>query len=180
MAVILWRRSDGLGLERCVFEPTGDGHRIAGTVLLGAAGGPVEIRYSILVDAAWRTKTVGAHVQGPGNDRRLALNADGNGHWATGDDPIVDLYGAIDVAFSWTPATTTVAVNRLRLEPGDRAEAVAASIAYPGRDIRRLTMQYTRLAGGDYRCEIGNVAADFTVDGDGTVVEHGAGWVAVD
>ena len=176
--MILWKRIDGTGLERCVIEATGDGHRVAGTVLLSEREGPVEIRYTILLDPAWQTKTVGAHVQGPGSDRRLALNTDGSSHWATGADPILDLYGAVDVSLSWTPATAMIAIRRLDLAEGEQAETAAVRIDYPGRDIRRIAPRYARATANDYRFESGGVTVDVVTDDEGVVIDHGGHWVA--
>ena len=55
MSSVLWRSEDGTSLERCVLEPTSEGWRLTGTVLIEAAGLPHEIRYSVQADPAWRT-----------------------------------------------------------------------------------------------------------------------------
>jgi hypothetical protein len=179
---ILWRRLDGSGLERAVLQPTADGHRIAGTVLLVVADAPCEIRYTVLTDHAWRVRTVGAHVQGPDGDRRLALTGDGNGSWVVGDAAVPELTGAIDVDLAWTPATATPAIRRLDLEVGESAEAVTALIDYPAPDIRRLTGRYTRLDPNRYLRETDDSATELHVDDDGIVTgvpqvwETAAAW----
>ena len=52
-AVAMWRRLDRVGLERCELEPSQDGWRVAGTSLFVDRDHPVEIRYSVALDAAW-------------------------------------------------------------------------------------------------------------------------------
>ena len=180
MAAVLWRRSAGEGLERCVFEQTADGHRIAGTVLFVSDGAPHEIRYSVLTDPQWRTRTVGAHVHGPAGDRRLALSADGEGNWQVSDSPIIDLFGAIDIDLSWTPATNTIAIQRLGLEVDESAQTTAAWIDFPGHDIARLTQRYTRIAANSYRYESPSADAVLVVSDEGIVLEYPNGWDSVE
>lgn len=179
MAGVMWQPYEGPGAERAVVESTPDGHRIAGTSLLVAAASTHEIRYTILVDPGWRTRTVGAHVQGPGADRRLALHADGSGTWSVGDAPLVDLFGAIDVDLAWTPATNTLPIRRLDLAVGDSAEIIVARIAFPDHDVARRRQRYTRLTESTYRLETEGDAVDLVVDQVGVVTEYPGGWRAV-
>ena len=179
MSSVLWERTDGVGLERTVFEATGGGHRISGTTLLISDGTPHEIRFSVVTDVSWRTLTVGAHVQSSGSDRRLALSADGEGSWSVSDSPLIELYGAIDIDLSWTPSTQTLAIRRLGLDVGQTAETTVAWIDFPGHDIARVTQTYTRLAEDRYRLEHGGSSGDVVVDDGGIVVDHPRGWRAV-
>lgn len=176
MPSILWRRLDRTGLERATLDATTAGFRLAGTVLLVEDGAPIEIRYSVLTDADWHTTTVGAHVQTPTGDRRLALNRDASGVWSAGDDPVLELYGAVDVDLAWTPATNTLAIRRLNLEVGDSAEASTVCIAFPAHEIERRTHHYERLAPLRYRYRRGDFTTDLTVNEHGLVVAYPAGW----
>ncbi len=176
---MLWRRSDGAGLERCVIESTPDGHRIGGTALLVSDGASHEIRYSVLTDSLWRTRTVGAHVQGPGGDRRLALTSDGEGSWSMSDTPVVDLYGALDIDLAWTPATNTVPIRRLGLAVGDTAETTVAWIDFPGHDIARKVHRYTRIGPHAYLFESAGATYELEVSEDGIVRTYPQGWETV-
>lgn len=176
MSSILWRRLDRTGMERATLESTPDGFRLAGTVLLVEADGPIEIRYSVLTDTEWRTRTVGAHVQTTTGDRRLALNSDGSGTWSAGDDPVLELYGAVDVDLAWTPATNTLPIRRLNLEVGESAETSTVRIAFPAHEIERRTHRYERLAPLRYRYRSGDFETDLTVNDEGLVVAYPGGW----
>ena len=178
METILWRRIDQTGMERCVLEPVPDGYRLAGTVLLVVDDSPIEIRYSILTDSAWQPRTVGAHVQTSSGDRRLALNGDGAGSWSTGDEPVLELYGALDVDLAWTPATNALAIRRLDLDVGESAEASTVYIAFPAHEIERKTHCYERLALRRYRYQSGDYQVDLTVNEQGMVVAYPGGWTA--
>jgi uncharacterized protein len=176
---ILWRREDGLGLERCVIEPSAEGWRIAGTTLLVADDIPTEIRYSVLTDQEWRTRTVGAHVQSPTGDRRMALIADGAGSWFSNDQPIIDLYGAMDVDLAWTPATNTLPIRRLDLAIGEGRDVAAAWVGFPEHTVVRLTQHYERLDHDTYRYAAGELSVDLTVDSMGRVLRYPDGWETI-
>ena len=172
----LWRRLDVVGLERCELAPTAEGHRIGGTTLVLLDGDSHEIRYSVITDAEWRPLTVGAHVQGPGNDRRLALASDGEGSWSVTEEPVIELFGATDVWLSWTPSTHTIPIRRLGLEVGEAAETVAVWIDFPGHDIGKRTHRYERLAERRYRFTSGPFETDLEVDEHGLVVVFPGRW----
>jgi hypothetical protein len=176
---ILWRREDGLSLERCVLEAISDGWRLTGTVLLLAQDAPVEIRYSVQTDEEWRTRTVGAHVQSPAGDRRMALTADGSGAWLSNGQPIVDLYGAADVDLAWTPATNTLPIRRLDLAIGEQADVTAAWVGFPEHTIVRLEQHYERLDATTYRYAAGELSVDLTVGELGWVMRYPGGWESI-
>lgn len=185
MPSILWERIDGTGLDRCSIETVADGHRLAGTALLSLDEAPHEIRYTIITDRYWRTRTVGAHVQSPEGDRRLALSGDGEGSWSVSDDPIIELYGAIDVDLAWTPASNTLPILRLGLAVGASAEIVAAHVAYPSREHTRAKQRYERIAEDRYLYSTGPVGSERSVEAELIVNEHGLvvdypdGWKTV-
>ena len=160
-------------------EPIDTGWRIAGTVLLVSDDVPTEIRYTVQTDHQWRTRTVGAHVQAPSGDRRMALRADGEGSWSSNDEPLVDLYGATDVDLAWTPATNTLPIRRLGLAVGEEARVAAAWIAFPDHTLVRLEQTYERLDEATYRYAAGELSVDLTVDALGRVVDYPGGWHAV-
>lgn len=177
MPAVLWRGP--AGLDRCTLDATPSGWRLAGTALLVVADAPYEIRYSVVLDDEWRPATVGAHVQGPGADRRMALTTDGTGGWSVTDQPVLELFGATDVDLSWTPATNTIPIRRLGLEVGESASITVAKIAFPEHDIERVIQHYERLSDHAYRYRSGSFTADLTVDEHGLVTAYGDLWSAV-
>lgn len=179
MSSVMWQPHERAGAERTVIEPMPDGFRIAGTALVVADDAAHEIRYSVLTDRSWRTRTVGAHVQGPGADRRLALHADGTGTWSVGDEPLMDLFGAIDVDLGWTPATNTLPIRRLDLAVGSAEDITVAWVAFPEHEVRRRRQRYHRIAENVYRFSSDGFEVDLTVDDSGIVTEYPGGWRAV-
>lgn len=179
MPTILWMRTDGSGSDRAVMQDDAGGYRLAGTAIFAFDGVPYEIRYTILTDSEWRTRTVGAHAQMPDGDRRLALNADGTGSWFVGDDPVLDLYGAVDIDLGWTPATNSLAIRRLRLDVGETGETVVARVDFPSHEIQRVMQRYDRLDDHRYRYSSGDVSEELTVDGNGFVIDYPDGWRSI-
>lgn len=176
MPSVMWTRTDGRGMDRATLQSSPGGHRIGGTAILSIDGTPYEIRYSVLTDELWRTTTVGAHAQMPDGDRRLALSADGTGSWFVGDDPILDLFGAIDVDLGWTPVTNTVAIRRLGLSVGEEQEITVARIDFPSHEIERVTQRYRRLDEAHYRYSSRDLAVEFEVDEHGLIIDYPDGW----
>ncbi len=176
VTTVLWRRLDIPGMDRCLVEPVPEGFRIAGTALMALDDAPCEIRYTVLTDPQWRTRTVGVHVSGLEADRRLALTADGAGGWSVSDTPLLELYGALDVDFAWTPATNTLPVMRLGLEIGATAEITVAMIEFPGHSVRRVTQRYTRTGEATYRFASGDFGAEIVIGDAGLVTDYEGLW----
>ena len=178
MHSIMWRGPAG-NLDRCTLNQTTGGWRLAGTSLLVIDDASYEIRYSVVLDDAWGTRTVGAHVQGPGADRRMALSSDGTGTWSVTDEPVLELFGATDADLAWTPATTIVPIRRLDLAVGESGSVVAARIAFPQHEIERVTQYYERLSESTYRHSFGELTTEIAVDESGLVTRYGNLWTAV-
>lgn len=178
MSAILWRGISATSLERCSLDPTATGHRLAGTTLVAVDGVPYDIRYTVIVDAAWRPTTIGVNVQGSENDRALALTGDGEGNWSVGDTPVIELYGATAVHLGWSPAAHTLALHHLGLEVGQEAQVTALRIGFPERDITRVTHEYERLAPRRYRFQSGDYATDLTVNEHQFVTVQPGRWTA--
>ena len=177
MPAMLWRGP--YGLDRCSLDPTPTGWRLAGTALLAVDDAPHEIRYSLVLDSGWNTLTVGAHVQGPDGDRRMALTGDGSGAWSVTDQPVIELFGAMDVDLTWTPATNTIPIRRLDLDIGEKGIVSVARISFPEHDIAKVTQHYERLDEDTYRYRSGDFEAALTVNEHGLVTTYGDLWSVV-
>ncbi len=176
---ILWRRIDRPGMEFCELSTTADGFRISGTTLFTLDEGPVEIRYSVSLDATWHTRIVGVHVRTPQENRSVALRSDGAGNWEAEGRPVADLAGAVDVHLAWTPATNTIPIRRLGLEVGATADTSVAFVPFPGREVGALPQSYERTAERRYRFTSGDFAADLTLNEHGLVTTYPGRWTAV-
>lgn len=176
MSAILWRAINQVSLERCTLHRVTAGHRLAGTTLLAVDGVSYDLRYTVIADSEWRPTTVGVNVQGPDNDRTLALSADGNGNWAVADAPVIELHGASAVHFGWSPATHTLTLRHLDLAVGESGSVTAVRIGFPDRDIGRAVHTYERLAERRYRFTAGDFSTDLTVNADLLVTAYPGRW----
>jgi uncharacterized protein len=174
VTAVLWQASDGGG-DLCVLEPAGKGHRLRGTALTHEAKQPIEIRYSVTVDAAWATRDVEVLVAFAGGDLREPVEL--GGLWSGGERP-PGLEGCVDVDLSFTPATNALPVRRLELEVGEEAEIAVAWLRWPELRVERVVQRYTRLGKDRYRYTQDEFKAELLVDEHGLVLEYEGMWRA--
>src|ERR671918_42216 len=77
-----WRLRDALeGFEVVFPESTGDGYRLDGSTTAVEDGQPWTVRYEIVLDEAWRTRT--AHVWGrsPRGEHEVRVDDAGTRQW---------------------------------------------------------------------------------------------------
>ena len=175
MTALLWQAADG-GSEICVLERAGRGWRLRGTVLTHEANEPIELRYAVTVDAAWATTDVEVLVAFAGGEPREP--AELGGLWSGNERP-PELRGCVDVDLSFTPATNTLPIRRLRLEVGEEAEIQVAWLVWPELRVRPVLQRYARLAEDRYRYAQDDFAAELTVDEQGLVLEYEGLWKAI-
>ena len=174
---VLWRnRRDG-GLDRCMLSAMPSGWRLSGTALLAVGGVPCEVRYTVMADDAWRTRQVGMHVQGLGEeDQRLALTADGEGSWLAGKEPVPALAGALDVDMAVTAATNTLAIRRSALTVGEVADLVVVYVRFPELTLEPMQQRYERVSEDVYHYSKPGFAAQLRVDDEGLVLDYEGAW----
>jgi hypothetical protein len=175
MTSVLWRGPGG-SLERCTLVETRAGARLAGTVLMLAAGAPLEVRYAVDVNRYWLTTRAEIRVT---DGASLLLDTDGRGHWAAGGRRVVELDGCRDVDLEITPATNTLPIRRLQPAAGRPVEARAAWVRFPSLDLEPLDQTYERLSETSFRYRSGDFEAELEVDDDGLVVRYGDLWERV-
>jgi uncharacterized protein len=185
---VLWQRLDQPGLERCVLAARADGWRLSGTVLLAEDGVPLDIAWSVDVDAAWRT--IGARIDIEGSERDVYVvrveESNGDRRWRLahghGDAlgpvalmPAAD--GQIDIDLGFTPATNTLPIRRLALPSGEGADVTAIWFRWPERRFEPLVQRYERRAPDRWRYRSATgFEADLTIDDRGLVVDYGEVW----
>jgi hypothetical protein len=141
-----WRRVDVPGREEARVERVPDGWRLAGSLEVEDGGVAATLRYTIDVDAAWRTRS--ALIEGTANGEpvRFALAADGAGSWSRDGVPLPALAGAADVDLGFTPATNTLPIRRLSLAVGETRGVRSAWLRFPELRMEPLEQTYTREA----------------------------------
>jgi hypothetical protein len=175
VAAVLWQGEDG-SRELCVLERADEGWRLRGTVLTVARQRPVEIRYRVVADAAWRTEDAEVLVALAGGDPREPATL--GGLWSGKERP-PEYADCADVDLGFTPATNTLPIRRLRLEIGQEAEVAAVWVRWPELTVERAVQRYARLAKDRYRFFQEEFEAELVVDDQGLVLDYEGLWRAV-
>lgn len=187
--IVLWRRRDVAGLERC--ETFWDGARLLaakGVVLVAQDGEPASAAYELRLDLDAWAQWVRLRVALGTVDHDLTIASEGGARWAiaqggpglatatTGEV----IAGGRDVDLGFTPLTNTLAIHRLGLAVGQGKQIGAAWLRFPELDVRLLRQRYIRLADTTYRYESDTgFVAELEVDDLGLVVRYGDIWERV-
>jgi hypothetical protein len=175
--LVVWRGLDEVSLQRCALFRARGGWGLEGVVLL--AEPPIEVRYDVRCDLAWRTRSVRIRMDGGDLVRELRLEVDERGAWNDGSRELRELDGCRDVDLSVTPSTNTLPMRRLALPLGSTAEVRAAWIRVPEWAIEPLAQRYTRLEAHRYVYESPGFRAELEVDDLSLVVRYGELWARV-
>jgi hypothetical protein len=183
LRVLMWRSLRETGLEYCgLWRYLVPGSQAFGWALRGTAVGeyqgvPTEVRYRVVCDDLWNTRSVHIGVVQGHSKRALRLRPTGGGRWASGGDDVPQHRGCTDVDLGIGASTNTLPIRRLGLAVGQSARIDAAWVRFPDLRLERLPQRYTRLAEDRYRYESldSGFTADLEVDDLGLVVNY-PGW----
>lgn len=133
----------GSGLEHVVIRPgTADGVIVG----LDEAKRPYRVQYHINWDERWHTRDVAINIVSLSMAHNFYLTADENGNWFEGNrDLIPDLAGCLDIDIWPTPFTNTLAIRRLNLEPGKRAEIDVVYVDALAGELVKARQAYSRV-----------------------------------
>jgi hypothetical protein len=128
-----------------------EGRRFAGTTTAVEEGEPFVVRYEIELDDGWRTSVARVWSRSRAGARTALIEADGEGAWRVDGEPAPALAGCFDVDLESSALTNAFPVNRLRLSPGESAEAPAAYVRALDLTVQRLEQRYVALGDRRYR-----------------------------
>jgi hypothetical protein len=175
---ILWRRLDQPGHEaaRLVFHDPF--WQLMGTAVFAHDRHPCRVEYLIVCDASWRT--LHARVSGWMGSQyaKVELLASATGEWRRNGKGCTDVTGCVDLDLSFSPSTNLIPIRRLRLAPGEEAEARAAWVQFPGFTLEPLAQRYRRTGESSYRYETldGSFASNLEVNEMGFVTRYPGQW----
>ena len=179
---LVWRRLDVPGREDARVERTSVGWHLSGELNVEEAGQSVQLHYAVECDREWRTRS--AVVEGVAGDRpiRIALDADGMGHWTRGGRPQPEFEGTLDIDLGFTPATNTLPIRRLALRVGEQTSVRSAWLRFPELRLEPLEQVYLREADRVFRYRAQVDGEPFTarldVDEFGRVLKYEGLWEA--
>lgn len=152
--VVLWRRLDDFGAERCQLRQTDDGWRLAGTVVAVAGAVPALIEYQVDTDQRWLTREVAVTATiGAGAPVNLRLSVDAAGQWQAARQTApptpwltaAELFGLNDIDLAFSPVTNILPFRRLQPTVGETIAVTAAWLRFPELVIEPLPQTYHRL-----------------------------------
>lgn len=177
-----WRRLDVPGREEARVVRTSPGWRLTGEVEAEQAGMDALFCYAIDCDTGWRTRSAVIEGEAGGVAVRIALTADGTGHWTQGGVPVPALDGVLDIDLGFTPATNTLPIRRLDLDVGGQAAVRSAWLRFPEFRLEPLEQLYIRETERRFRYQAIVDGEPFIAFRDtdvfGRVVRYEGLWVA--
>ena len=149
-AMFFWRKVDHPGHDSCRLFKLANGWRISGAAVFWDEGRPCHFHYDVSADAAWRTQS--ANVSGFLGKRAvdLRIRRTGGARWEVNGISKKTVTGCVDVDLGFTPATNLIALRRLSLKVGQRAEAPAAYLQFPQMRLVMLPQTYLRVGRAEY------------------------------
>ena len=145
-AAAAWRHVDvRQGFEVLFLRRENAGYRFAGHSTGFEEGEAWGIRYDIVLDSTWTTRSAQVVGQSRWGAHDIRLEADGAGRWTINGAPAPELAGCLDVDLEASAFTNALPVNRLRLRVGERAEAPAAYVRAVDLRLERLEQIYVRV-----------------------------------
>ena len=152
-AMFFWRKLDHPGHDSCRLFKLPNGWRLSGAAVFWSEGQPCHFHYEVSVDRVWRTRggKVFGHLGMKAID--LSIRSAGAGGWQVNGIYKKGVTGCIDVDLGFTPATNLIALRRLSLKVGQRAEAPAAYLQFPDMRLVRLPQSYLRIGPTEYKYE---------------------------
>ena len=172
-AAAAWRLVDAWEGFEVIFprrEP--GGYRLQGHsngVEEGVAWG---IRYDLLADERWATRTAVVVGTSSLGSFEVRLEGDGAGHWLVDGLPAPQLDSCLDVDLEASACTNCLPVRRLALGIGEGAEAPAAYVRAADLRVERLEQSYLRLDSAGYDYASPNFRAALVYDEHGLIVDY--------
>ena len=165
------------GFEVVFVESIHDGLRIDGHTAAVEAEECWVIRYTIVVDDAFRTRRATVTGRSRAGTRGVFFDADGNGSWRVDGKPAPHLDGCLDVDLESSALTNAFPVRRLALAVANEAEAPAAYVRATDLRVERLEQRYRRVENAGlheryaYSAPAFDVACDLVYDEHGLVID---------
>jgi len=175
---ILWRRLDQPGHEaaRLVFHDPF--WQLMGSAAFAQEKHPCRVEYLIVCDASWRT--LHARVSGwlGSQYAKVELLAGPIGQWRRNGKACPGVADCVDLDLGFSPATNLIPIRRLRLAPGQEAQAKAAWLQFPDFTLEPLAQIYRRTGETSYRYETldGSFGSDLEVNSMGFVTRYPGRW----
>jgi hypothetical protein len=169
---VLWVRQDKPGNDACRFADAQGGYLIDGSST-DQNGNILRYRIRARLDGTTRRVRIGAMS-------RVFVRRAPDDTWMLNGISVPAVSGAKDIYFSFTPATLTLPIRRLKLGVGEEAEIPVAELDLENERLRPLPLVFRRVSNSEYEClatETGTKSY-LSVDAQGIVRAHKGHWIA--
>lgn len=175
---VLWRRLDQPGHEAARLVHHAPFWQLGGTAVFAEDRRICRLEYQVVCDAGWRT--LHARVTGWVGVQpiKVEVYTDTARRWSVNGRESPEVAGCVDIDLSFSPATNTIAIRRLSLNPGERAEVRSAWLRFPELTLEPLVQSYARTGDSSYHYESsgGDFVTDLEVDASGFVLRYPPLW----
>ena len=174
-----WRHRDSRDGFEVVFLRSGPaGYELEGATSAVELGEAWTVRFEIVVDAEWVTRSAHVVSRSARGRAELRLEPDGAGGWLVDGAVAPGLRGCVDVDLESSSFTNAVPVHRLGLQVGQSADAPAVYVRALDLAVERLEQRYVRveddgaLARYDYSAPRFDYTGRLVYDTEGLVVDY--------
>jgi hypothetical protein len=162
-AMFFWRKVDHPGHDSCRLFKLANGWRLSGAAVFRDEGQPCHFHYEVSVDGRWRSRS--ANVSGFLGKKAvdLRIRSAGAGRWQVNGVSRKSVRDCVDIDLGFTPATNLIALRRLSLKVGQRADAPAAYLQFPEMRLVMLPQTYLRVGRSEYEYDAPTVGYSGTL-----------------
>jgi uncharacterized protein len=170
-----WRHQGARdGFEVVFVREAADGRLFEGAVAAVEDGNPWVVRYAIVADESWTTRSARITRSSADAEWSLHLEADGMGGWRIDSEGAPHLEGCLDVDLEASVFTNALPIRRLLPAVGATFDAPAAYVRVSAPVVERLEQRYTRLdvRRYDYSAPAFAFRAVLRYDDDGLIADY--------
>ena len=172
-AAFSWRKLDHPGHDSRRLFKLPDGWNLLGAAVFFGGRRPCHFHYEVATDAMWRTRRarVTGYLGNKALDLRISASKKG---WKVDGKQVKSVAGCIDLDLGFTPDTNLIAIRRLSLKVGERAEAPAAYLQFPEMRMVKLPQIYHRIGRTEYKYEAPTIGytGKLTISVTGAVIDY--------
>lgn len=186
---VIWENMNGSDYSIEYFDLISkrDEHILRGTVILLLEQIPILVRYEIVCDRDWKTRSVRISQQiSKQENRYLDLRVSQDQIWrkqskgpsSYSSTVIGFASGLYDIDLQITPATNSLPINRCGLKNGDSQQIQVLWIGFPGLILEQQEQRYSKISNRLYKFEIPSTCFEkrLLVDELGLVIDYDNLW----
>lgn len=160
--------------EHCEVDLFESGFFIASKVRGTVEGQPLNLSYRIHADKQWQMRSVAVQIENETGFVVDVYSTDGKGHWYHDEMHLPEFDGCMEVDIRVSAFTNSLAINRLKLQPGESSRIAVLYIDVLKPGLKRIEQRYTRIGRNEYLYEnmSNNFKSEIEVDHLGLITVY--------